>query len=174
MGRKKITYFKANIDIMKQEGSMKELQEVWESRFMQSDDPIHNFAMAWKHLRNKYKEIQDLAKQTKDPLDNLYDSLMQLKLDILEESILFQKEEFQELRDQIREAKLTKACRLQSLASVKWLGVGDKPKDLFFILLKAKQIWDLMHMLLKGLHNQGQRKNTARDQMFLWWNLLDI
>lgn len=50
-----------------------------------------------------------MAKKKEDPLDTMHTKLVQLKLDILEDSSLFQNEEFQTLRSQIREAKLTKA-----------------------------------------------------------------
>lgn len=91
------------------------LQESWASPTPLPTDPSRSFAFAWKHLRNKYKKIQDNAKQTNDPLDSMYEKLAQLKLDILDESLLFQREEFQELRAQIRENELTEATRLCSL-----------------------------------------------------------
>lgn len=74
------------------------LQEVWTAPSLPSDDPMRSFAMSWKRLRDKYKHIQELDKQSKDLLAELYDRLTQLKLDILEDSMLFHKEEFQELR----------------------------------------------------------------------------
>lgn len=88
------------------------LQEVWQSNPHLSEDPTRSFAFAWKHLRDKYKEIQEFARSMEDPSAHLYDKLTQLKLDILEDSSLFQREEFQELRDQIREAKLIEANRV--------------------------------------------------------------
>lgn len=76
---------------------------------------------------DKVQRDSRIAKQSKDPLANLYEILSQLKLDILEDLSLFQKEEFQELRNQIREVELAEANRVCSLARVKWLGVGDEP-----------------------------------------------
>lgn len=53
-----------------------------------------------------------MLQKIENPLDSMYDKLTQHKLDILEDSTLFQKEEFQELQDQIREAELIEANRL--------------------------------------------------------------
>lgn len=73
IGQWKSTYFKANSSIIKREGMMHALQEAWESQPSLSEDSIRSFALAWKHIRNKYKEIQDLSKQIEDPFDSLYD-----------------------------------------------------------------------------------------------------
>lgn len=68
---------------------MKALQEVWQLLPPNSKDPSCSFALAWKCLRDKYKEIQELAKNYEDPLADLYEKLTQLKLDIqLEDSSL--------------------------------------------------------------------------------------
>lgn len=77
------------------------LEEVWQDHPDGMDDPMRAFALAWKSLRDKYKEIQAIAKQIEDPLADMYEKLTQLELDILEDSSLFQKEEFQELHTQI-------------------------------------------------------------------------
>lgn len=53
------------------------------------------------------KEIQEEAKKKDDPLEDLLSRLVQLKLDILDDSSLFQTKEFQELRSQICEVELT-------------------------------------------------------------------
>lgn len=73
---------------------------------------------------------------------------MQIKLDILDGSKLFQNKEFQVVRTQIREVELTKAYRLRSMARVKWLGTGDKPYALFFALLKEKGKRENMAILI--------------------------
>lgn len=101
-------------------------------------DPTCSFALAFKQIREKYKEIQEEARRNKEPLKDLYKKLTQLKLDILEDSSLFQKEELQEPRTQFREEKLTKANCIRCMVCVKWWGVGDKPKKLLFTLLKEK------------------------------------
>lgn len=88
---------------------MHALQEVWETRPLNLLDPTRKFSLACSRVRNKYQDIQTMAKKKEDPLDTMHTKLVQLKLDILEDSSLFQNEEFQTLRSQIREAKLTKA-----------------------------------------------------------------
>lgn len=62
------------------------------------------------------KSKKKLRSRIADPLEDLHAKLFQLKMDILEDSTLFQKEEFQALRNQIREDKLTKANRLLSFS----------------------------------------------------------
>lgn len=69
-------------------------------------------------------------------------------MDILDESVQHQNDEFQEVRDQIREAELIEANKIHSLSRIKWLGFSDEPKKHFFTLLKAKQQRKLMSILL--------------------------
>lgn len=89
--------------------------------------------------QRKIQGNPELRKIKRGPSTVLYDKLTQLKLDILEDSSLFQMEEFQDLYTQIWEAELTEANRLRSFSEVKWLGTSNEPKKLFFALLKAKQ-----------------------------------
>lgn len=49
---------------------------------------------------------------------------------------------------QIREMKLTNVDRLHSFSWVKWLDIGDEPKNNFFSLLKAKQLRESMNILI--------------------------
>lgn len=60
-GIHKSTYFKTNLDILKWEGIMAALQEVWNSHPSTPKNPTRSFALAWKNLRDKYKEIQEQA-----------------------------------------------------------------------------------------------------------------
>lgn len=71
------------------------LQEVWESHSpLNTLDPTRKFALAWRKIQCKYKEIHTEAQRKEDPLEELHSTLVQLKLDILEDSSLFQNEEF--------------------------------------------------------------------------------
>lgn len=115
---------------------MTTLQEVWQAHPHCSTDPTRSFALSWKRLelKAKFKEIKEV-KESEELLANLYDKLMQLKFDILEDSSLFQKEEFQELQMQIPEVELNEANRICNFSIVKWLGTADEPRKLFFALL---------------------------------------
>lgn len=74
---------------------MNAFQEVWETHStLNSLDPTQNFGLAWHGIQNKYKEIQIEARQKENLLEELHAKLVQLKLDILEDSSLFQNEEF--------------------------------------------------------------------------------
>lgn len=44
--------------------------------------------------------------------------------------------------------ELIEANKIQILSRVKFLGVGDKPNKLFFVLLKAKKLQESMHLLI--------------------------
>lgn len=57
-------------------------------------------------------------------------------------------DEFQSVRTQIREAELVEANRIRCLYWIKWLGTGDEPYKLFFVLLKAKQLREAMNTLI--------------------------
>lgn len=72
-------------------------------------------------------------------MDLLQSRLVQLKLKILDGSDQILQDEFQIVKVQIREANPTKSNKLCSLSRVKWLGIVDEPRKLFFTLLKAKQ-----------------------------------
>lgn len=52
------------------------------------------------------------------------------------------------MRSQIREAELIEANRIKSLFPIKWLGTFEEPKKLFFTLLKAKQLREVMNLLI--------------------------
>lgn len=121
---------------------------MWMTHPPLSMDPTRTFALGWQRLRKKYKDLQTTTKKTQDPLEDLHVRLAQLKLDILEDSTLFQTEEFQDLRIQIREAKLTKANQICSSSHVKFLGAGDEPYKTFLTLLKEEQLQEAMHLLL--------------------------
>lgn len=144
----KYTYFKVNLDILQLEGTLSSLQQAWEDHPIQSSNPTRKFALAWPCLWNQYKVTQDNVKESKDPLATLHKRLVQLKLDILEDSTLFWWEEFQTLRTQIWEVELTKANHFCSFSHMKWLGTADKPRKMFFILLQEKLQRESMPWLL--------------------------
>lgn len=53
-------------------------------------------------------------------------------------------------KDKIREIETNEASRLRSLARVKFVGVGEKSKKTFFMLVKAKQQRKAMPILITG------------------------
>lgn len=125
---KMTTYFKASPKTLKLEGTMDRLKEAWNNHSLEVTNPILKFALAWKRLRISYKFILDEARSTAPTLNDLQFWLLQLKMDILDESVQHQHEEFQAVWDQIREVELTEANRLCSLSRVKWLGYNDAPQ----------------------------------------------
>lgn len=65
-------------------------QELWESHSpLISLDPTRKFGLAWHCIQNKYRELHVETKRQEDPLEGLPSKLVQLKLDTLEDSLLF-------------------------------------------------------------------------------------
>lgn len=74
---------------MKIPGMVEALHEAWsDSPTPLEMDPTRKFAMLGLES-DKNIEIQNDAKQKANPLEELHDKLVQLKLDILDESTLF-------------------------------------------------------------------------------------
>lgn len=148
MSPRKTTYFKANPNILKLDGTLATLQAAWESHVVSEDHPSPRFAYAWTRLRSSYKDSQEAKKNSVDTLDQLLAQLIQLKLDMVDETLPEQREEFQELREKSREAEHVEANRLCRISKVRWMGVDDKPTRMLFRLVKEKQLRESMNLLI--------------------------
>lgn len=127
--RKKNTYFKASPETLKINGTLDLLKESWNNHPKDLDNHTLKFSQAWKWLRGTYKNIQLKAKSIEPSLSALQSRLLQLKMDILDKSVQHQNEEFQTVRDQIREAEMMEADKIHNLSRIKWLGSNDEPKN---------------------------------------------
>lgn len=132
----------------------------WTNHPTSLTDPTRKFVLSWSKLFQAYIDLQALMNQTTNLSSQLQEKLVSIKLYILDESELFQNEEFQAVRTQIREVELIEANKWQSMSRVKWLGIGDKPYKLFFKLLKAMQQRKNMEVLITDsgdtLVNKGE------------------
>lgn len=111
-------------------------------------DPTRKFTLAQNCIRKVLKSIQEQILAIEQPLDFLLSQLVQLKLDILDESNHQQRHNYEQVKKQIQEAELTKANRLHSLTQVKFLGTRDEPNPTLFVLLKEKQQREAMSILI--------------------------
>lgn len=93
-GPKNSTFFKASPETLQIEGIMDLLHFVWEEHPPGQANPTAKFALAWICLRWTLKELQEKAKHEEPSIDLLQSRLVQLKLEILEESDQFLHEEF--------------------------------------------------------------------------------
>lgn len=84
-------------------------------------------------------------------------------MDILDESNHEQRQDYEQVRRQIRETKLQEANCLHSLSKVRWMGIGDEPYKTFFILVKSKQQRETMPILLMDkddiIEDKGKRSS---------------
>lgn len=109
---KKSSYDKANPSILKREGTMEALRSTWIAHPSGILDPTTKFILAQIHLRRKYKALQKQANSPSQPLDLLLDQLVQLKLDIFDNTNPQLCQEYHQVRNQIREIELNEANRL--------------------------------------------------------------
>lgn len=72
--------------------------QAWTDHPPKINDPTCKFSLAWGRLRNTYRSMQEQIKNTVIPLEDQQARLVQLKLEILEDSATFQKDDFHLLR----------------------------------------------------------------------------
>lgn len=130
---RKTTFFKASPETLKAEGIMDLLRATWDSHPKDTANHTLKFALAWTFLRRTLKDLQDKARREEPSTELLQARLVQLKLEILVESDQFLQDEFQLVRVQIREAKLTKTNKIHNFSRVKWLGIVDDPRSSFLL-----------------------------------------
>lgn len=85
---------------------------VWEDHSPNQNNPTTKFSLAQIRIRRTLKDLQEKSRLEEPSIDLLQARLVQLKLEILEESDQFLHEEFKLVKTQIRDTKLTEANRL--------------------------------------------------------------
>lgn len=127
---------------------MEALRAAWIAHPLGISDPTLKFSFAQIRLRRNLKAIQEQVTTSEQPLDLLLAQLVQIKLDILDKSNHQQRQDYKQVRREIREIELQEANRLCSLSRVKWMGTRDKPYKTFFLLVNAKQQREARPILL--------------------------
>ncbi|KAL3677867.1 hypothetical protein R1sor_020823 [Riccia sorocarpa] len=141
---KRFSYLKMDVESLKCPTRGAKARRAWEDGWKLSPDPIIAWEMAWGKMRDQFKEFRREDKEALSVLQVKQADLMELRLQLAEQTSRDLEETYVQLEQEVRGLELLEASIARRRSRITWLKAGEASSKYFFSCLKSKHCREKM------------------------------